>query len=59
MRNDTAEQSVKSIVAEVREGRIAPRPASIQVCEWCDFRSVCRYDVAVEGIAAASAPAAK
>ncbi|MEO7650893.1 MAG: PD-(D/E)XK nuclease family protein [Bryobacteraceae bacterium] len=51
---DVAGRTVKAIVSEVREGRIEPKPASIQVCGWCDFRSVCRYDIAVEGIAAAA-----
>ena len=37
---------------QIREGRIAPTPASLDLCRLCDFRDVCRYDGAAQTLTA-------
>jgi RecB family exonuclease len=42
----------RTAAEQIREGRIAPMPASMDLCRICDFRDVCRYDVAVRTLTA-------
>jgi hypothetical protein len=37
---------------QIRQGRIAPMPASLELCRLCDFRDVCRYDRAARTLTA-------
>ena len=37
---------------QIREGRIAAAPASLDLCRLCDFRDVCRYDGAAQTLTA-------
>lgn len=37
---------------QIREGRIAAAPASLDLCRLCDFRDVCRYDGAARALTA-------
>jgi RecB family exonuclease len=34
------------IVSDIRQGRLAPAPADRDVCRYCDFRDVCRIEIA-------------
>ena len=33
-------------IAEIREGRIDPKPADEMKCDFCDYANACRYEVA-------------
>jgi ATP-dependent helicase/DNAse subunit B len=37
---------------QIRDGRIAPMPATLELCRLCDFRDVCRYDRAARTLTA-------
>jgi ATP-dependent helicase/DNAse subunit B len=38
-----AEQITLEIAEQIRAGRVAPAPADLKPCGYCDFRDVCRY----------------
>jgi ATP-dependent helicase/DNAse subunit B len=37
-------QRILRIVEEIRQGRVTPRPANADKCQWCDARDVCRIE---------------
>jgi hypothetical protein len=37
---------------QIRDGRIAPMPATLELCRLCDFHDVCRYDRAARTLTA-------
>ncbi len=39
-----AAAKVGTAAAEIREGRVAPKPFSTAPCRYCDYRDVCRYE---------------
>jgi ATP-dependent helicase/DNAse subunit B len=41
-----ARQDSLNAVAEIRAGRIEPKPADEMKCDYCDFAHACRYEVA-------------
>jgi RecB family exonuclease len=43
---EQAKQTTLDTAREIREGRVAPRPADPKLCEHCDFRDVCRVETA-------------
>jgi RecB family exonuclease len=49
---DGVVQIARTAVDQIREGRIAPMPASLELCRLCDFRDVCRYDRAARTLTA-------
>jgi len=49
---DGVVQIARTAVDQIREGRIAPMPVSIELCRLCDFRDVCRYDRAARTLTA-------
>ena len=50
-----AEERAVSAAAEIRAGRIAPRPASLDLCPRCEARDVCRYEGAARALTAEEA----
>ena len=42
----------RAAAEEIRRGRIAAAPASLDLCRYCDFRDVCRYESAARAMAA-------
>jgi CRISPR/Cas system-associated exonuclease Cas4 (RecB family) len=42
----TAEYSFEAITS----GRIVPQPADTDKCKWCDFRDICRVEVAAAAL---------
>ena len=49
---DGVVQIARTAADQIREGRIAPMPASLELCPLCDFRDVCRYDRAARTLTA-------
>jgi hypothetical protein len=49
---DGVVQIARTAADEIRGGRIAPLPASLELCRLCDFRDVCRYDRATRTLTA-------
>jgi CRISPR/Cas system-associated exonuclease Cas4 (RecB family) len=49
---DSAESKSLRAAGEIREGRVAPKPADPQQCEYCDFRDICRVETVVRILAA-------
>jgi ATP-dependent helicase/DNAse subunit B len=49
---DGVVQIARTAAEQIREGRVAAMPASLELCRLCDFRDVCRYDVAVRTLTA-------
>ena len=49
---DGVVQIARTAADQIREGRIAPMPASLELCRLCDFRDVCRYDRAARTLTA-------
>ncbi|MGA2736520.1 MAG: PD-(D/E)XK nuclease family protein [Bryobacteraceae bacterium] len=43
------------IVGEVRAGRVEPHPAEPDKCRLCDFRDVCRFEIAAPALAEGAA----
>jgi len=41
-----AVETTLRIASEVRAGRVEPHPADPDKCRFCDYRDVCRYDIA-------------
>ena len=41
-----AEERAWQAATEIRSGRIHPEPADLAPCAYCDFRDVCRYQIA-------------
>ena len=41
-----AREDTLTAIAEIREGRIDPKPADEMKCDYCDFAHACRYEVA-------------
>jgi CRISPR/Cas system-associated exonuclease Cas4 (RecB family) len=46
----TAQRTLE-VAAEIRAGRIEPRPADVDSCRFCDFRDVCRVQIEAAGAA--------
>jgi len=42
-RREAAVETTLRVIAEVREGNAAPRPADLAPCRYCTFKDVCRY----------------
>jgi RecB family exonuclease len=42
-RREAAVETTLRVIAEVREGSAAPRPADLAPCRYCTFKDVCRY----------------
>ena len=40
---ETAVEKTRAAAEQIRGGRIAPAPSSLELCGMCDFRDVCRY----------------
>ena len=36
-------ERARTAVDQIRAGRIAPDPVSLELCRLCEFRDVCRY----------------
>ncbi len=49
---DGVVQIARTAADQIREGRIAPMPVSLELCRLCDFRDVCRYDGAAQTLTA-------
>ena len=49
---ESAASRARAAAEEIRAGRIAPEPASPDLCRTCDFRDVCRYKGAAPALAA-------
>ncbi len=47
-----AEKSAATFDA-ISSGRIAPQPADRDKCDWCEYRDICRFEIAGEAIGAA------
>ena len=47
-----AEKSADTFDA-ISSGRIAPQPADRKKCDWCDYRDICRFEIAGAAIGAA------
>jgi ATP-dependent helicase/nuclease subunit B len=43
---DAAVDAALRVQQEIASGRIAPEPKVLRKCEWCDFRDICRVEVA-------------
>jgi ATP-dependent helicase/nuclease subunit B len=41
---EKSRQTVLTAVAQIREGAIAPNPADVELCQYCDFRDTCRVE---------------
>jgi CRISPR/Cas system-associated exonuclease Cas4 (RecB family) len=52
-RIDTARQIAADTVAAIRAGEIAPRPADLTKCAYCQFASMCRVEVESEKVTGA------
>ena len=39
------------IAGEIRAGEVAPNPADLDKCRFCDFRDVCRFAAAAPELA--------
>ncbi|MBI1786678.1 MAG: PD-(D/E)XK nuclease family protein [Acidobacteria bacterium] len=51
---EEAERAVAAAAVEIRQGRIAPAPASPDLCARCEYRDVCRYQRAAAAMGAGS-----
>jgi hypothetical protein len=40
-----ARQTAIQAAGDIRNGRIAPEPSDIERCQWCNFVTMCRYEV--------------
>jgi ATP-dependent helicase/DNAse subunit B len=49
---ERAVEQARTAADQIRQGRIAPAPASLDLCRLCDFSDVCRYDAAARTLAA-------
>lgn len=49
---ERAKQVTMDTIRGIREGRVAPDPTDKTVCEYCDFRDVCRVETAAEAATA-------
>lgn len=47
-----AKETTLMALSEIRDGRIAPKPADADKCDRCDFLHVCRVETAAVGISA-------
>jgi ATP-dependent helicase/DNAse subunit B len=45
---DAAVDRARGAVEQIRSGRIAPEPASLDLCRLCDYRDVCRFEGAAK-----------
>jgi ATP-dependent helicase/nuclease subunit B len=49
---DAAVDRTRNAARQIRAGRVAPEPVSLELCRLCEFRDVCRYDGAAHALAA-------
>jgi ATP-dependent helicase/DNAse subunit B len=40
-----ARETAMRASSDIRSGRIAPEPADVERCQFCDFVAICRYEV--------------